>query len=217
MIVFAGVQVGAQEEIVTVEDFFDRLSERYGEVEDYIAEIEISRDDTVQRGTIYYRRPNQIRIDYSEPAEQVMVSDGSLLQVYIPLYNVVLEQRLRPQSSETVADLASEQGLSLLRRNYSASFVTGPDPVPLEEGSDELVVKMQLQWRTTSEGYRQLELAVNEDLLIRRITGITVSYEEVQFDFTSIRINQNIPEARFEYEADPSANVISDFLYGGEG
>lgn len=206
--------------IVTVEDFFDELAARYAEIEDYIASITITRGENVQSGTIYYRRPNRIMVEFDNPADQVMVSNGEVLQVYIPLYNVVLEQELREQETDAGtggAGLATEEGLALLRRNYSPSFVTGPNPVDLDESSDEQVVKLLLQWRSTAEGYRQLEIAVNEDLLIRRIAGTTVSYEEVVFDFTSIRVNQNIPEGQFEYEADPSANVIRDFLYGGEG
>ncbi len=224
LILVVGPQVPSQDSsggsIVTVEDFFDELAARYADIEDYVASITITRGDNVQSGTIYYRRPNQIMVEFDSPENQVMVSDGEVLQVYIPLYNVVLEQELRAESSgagAAGAGLASEEGLALLRRNYSPSFSTGPGPVNLDESSDEQVVKLLLQWRSTAEGYRQLEIAVNENLLIRRIAGTTVSREEIVFDFTSIRVNQNIPEGQFDYEADPSANVIRDFLYGGEG
>ena len=113
--------------------------------------------------------------------------------------------------------MTNEQGLNLLRENYSIAFLSSPDPGPLEEGSDEFVTKLRLNWRTTDQGYRQLIISVNEDLLIRRIVGVTADYEEVQFDFRDIRTNQGIPDTRFEYDAPSSANDFTNFLFEGEG
>ncbi len=208
--------VSAQE-IRTAVAFFDQVSLRYGEVEDYTASITITREDTVSRGTIEYLLPNRIRIDFTEPEGQVLVSDGELLQVYIPQYNVVLQQPLRRRSDESLATLASEQGLNLLRKNYSIAYLDSPSSVPLDEGSDEMVTKLRLNWRNSNEGYRQLILSVNQDLIIRRIIGVTANYEEVQFDFEDIVINMGIQEGRFEYDSPPSANLFDSFLFEGEG
>lgn len=229
----AGSSLWSQE-IQTAAAFFDRVSERYGEIEDYSAHILITNtaeteDQTVTEGTIVYRTPNQVRIDFDEPTGQVLVSDGEILMVYIPVYNVVLQQNLRRRSEESLAGMVNEQGLNLLSRNYSIAYLDVPEPVPLNsdgtegEGEpsddidDEMVIKLKLDWRSTNEGYRQLFLSINEDLLIRRIVGVTVNYEEVQFDFTDIRLNQGIPEARFDYDPPASANLFTNFLFEGEG
>jgi outer membrane lipoprotein-sorting protein len=214
--ILLGASVFAQE-IRTASAFFDQVSARYGEVEDYSARITITREETVSQGTIEYLLPNRIRIDFSEPEDQVLVSDGELLQVYIPEHNVVLQQPLRRRSDESLASLASEQGLNLMRRNYSIAYLDSPSPVPLDEGSDEMVTKLRLNWRNSNEGYRQLILSVNQDLMIRRIIGVTANYEEVQFDFEDIVINRDIPQSRFEFDSPPSANLFENFLFEGEG
>ncbi|MDA3951621.1 MAG: outer membrane lipoprotein carrier protein LolA [Spirochaeta sp.] len=205
------------QDIQTAVSFFDELSARYGEVEDYHAELRITREESESTGTIEYRIPNQVRVDFEEPAGQVLVSDGELLQVYIPEHNVVLEQSLRRRSEGAIATLANEQGLNLLRQNYSIAYLDTPEAVPLDEGSDEMVIKLRLNWRNSNEGYRQLIISVDDDMLIRRIIGVTASYEEIQFDFEDVVVNRGIPDSRFDYEAPSSANTFDSFLFEREG
>jgi outer membrane lipoprotein-sorting protein len=205
------------QDIQTATAFFDSVSDRYGEIDDYVADLTITSEESELFGTLMYRIPNQLRIDFEEPVGQVLVSDGEMLQVYIPSYNVVLRQELRRRSDTDVAAMANEQGLRLLRENYSIAFLDSPTPVPIDEGSDEMVTKLRLNWRTTDQGFRQLVISISEDLLIRRIVGVNVNYEEIRFDFENLRINEGIPETRFEYDPPSSANDFDNFLFEGEG
>lgn len=222
------------QEIRTAPEFFATVAERYSSISDYIAEVEMTTPEQTLTGTLYYRRPNLVRIDFTEPEDQVLVSDGETLKVYIPEYNVVLHQELRGSGGTEVTGLASADGLKLMQEHYSIAYLDSPDPVPLNspedpeeesDGSDgpdvsgdgEMVTKLRLTWRSTSEGFRQLTLSVTDDQLIRRIVGVTPNYEEIQFDFLDIKLNQNIPTARFDYEAPASANLFSDFLFEQEG
>lgn len=216
LLFFAGAVTYSQE-LLTATAFFDQVAERYGGIEDYSADITIRNEDTVSRGRLLYRKPNFIRIDFEEPEDQILVSDGTRLQVYIPRFNVVLSQQLRAESEESLAAFAGERGLTLLRRNYSIAYLDSPGPVPLEDQSPEMVTKLRLNWRNTGEGYRQLVVSISEDNLIRRITGVTADYREVQFDFRNIDLNPGIPESRFEYRGPASANTFYEFLFEGEG
>lgn len=205
------------QEIMTAENFFDRTSEKYGEVKDYIAQISISLEKEKMEGTLYYKNPNLLRIDFSTPVEQVLVTDGSKLTVYIPQYRVIMSQALKKRSSASIAAMASRQGLLLLKRNYAIAFLEGPNPVPLDEKSDERVTKLKLTWRSSAEGFRELVLSINGKGLIQRIDAVTVGYQKIQFDFRDIRLNQNIPDARFKYDPPASANVLENFLFEPEG
>jgi len=216
-LILVPVTVVSAQDIQTASGFFDQVSARYGEIEDYTAELTITREEESSYGALEYMVPNKIRVDFEEPPEQVLVSDGELLQVYIPQYNVVLQQSLRRRTDEAIVTMANEQGLHLLKQNYSIAYLDTPEPVPLEEDSDEMVTKLQLNWRNSNEGYRQLIISIDQDLLIRRIIGVTANYEEIQFDFANVQINQGIPERRFDYEAPSSANNFENFLFEGEG
>ena len=206
----------AGQEIITAERYLDMVSERYGLIKDYEAHIAIRSGSSEMAGNVSHLSPSFLRIDFSRPAEQVIVFNGELLTVYLPEYRAVLNQTVtqsrRPASSG--ASMASAQGLSLLKRNYVPSFVTGPEPVQMETGSQERVVKIRLTRRSISEGFREIILNIHPDTrLIRRIEGRTIAESDVRFDFTNIRINQGIPEQRFIYDSPASANLYNNFLF----
>ena len=209
------LQIYAQD-ILTAGQFFDTLSSSYGSIEDYEARISIVTDEASMEGILFYKSPNLLRINFSKPEEQVISVNNDVLTLHIPDQNVVMQQTLKRHSNAALAAMASKQGLELLKKGYSIAYLKGPDPVPLDEGSEELVTKLKLVWRQTDEGYRQIEMSIGADGMIRRMKGITVNYDTFQFDFTEIRINQSIPVSRFEYEAPPSAYVMNNFLFEPE-
>jgi outer membrane lipoprotein-sorting protein len=212
-LLFCGLGAFAQD-ILTAERFLGTVAERYAAIKDYQAKISIESGKTAMRGTVMHKRPNLLRIDFSQPQEQVIAYNGDELTVYLPEYRAVLSQTAAAGSKAPSASLASAQGLSLLRRNYAAAYATGPGPVPLAEGSTESVIKLVLTRRSVSEGFRELKLSILPDkLLIRRIEGRTIADEAVVIDFTDIVLDQGIPEARFVYDSPASANRYNNFLF----
>ena len=215
LIIFIFSPLAAQD-ILTAVQFFDSISANYGEIDDYEARISIITSEASMEGVLFYKSPNLLRINFSEPEEQVISVNNDILTLHIPDQNVIMEQKLQRHSDATLAVMASKEGLELLKKGYSVAFLKGPDPVLLDEGSEEIVRKLNLVWRQTDEGYRQIEMSITEDGMIRRMKGLTVNYETFQFDFTEIRINQSIPLSRFDYEAPPSAYVMNNFLFEPE-
>ncbi len=209
------------QDLVTAVNFFRSVSDKYGDVLDYEARLTITRgvseEESVSSGVIYYKNPNLLRIDFTDPEEQVICVTGEDLMIYLPSQAVVMTQKLKRHNDATLAAMVNSQGLDLLEKGYSIGYLEGPDPVPLDDGSDEMVTKLKLEWRTTEQGFRQIEMSVSADNMIRRMKALTAEMEEVQFDFQSLKINQNIPDARFEFEAPASAYEIKNFLFEPEG
>jgi len=203
------------QEIITAERYLEMVSERYGSIRDYEANIVIRSGSSEMTGNVSYLSPAFLRIDFTRPADQVIVFNGELLTVYLPEYRAVLNQNITPsRRSSSGASLASAQGLALLRRNYVPSFVTGPDPVSLDDTHQEEVVKLRLARRNISEGFREIILSISySSRTIRRIEGRTIADTMVQFDFTNIRTNQGIPEMRFIYDSPASAYMYNNFLF----
>jgi len=204
------------QEIITAEKYLETVSEKYGTVRDYEAHIAIRSGNSDMAGTVSHLSPSFIRIDFSQPENQVIVFNGEMLTVYLPGFRAVLNQSINQtrRSATSGAGLASAQGLSLLRRNYVPSYDTGPNPVQLDSNSRERVVKLRLTRRSVAEGFREIILSIDPDTkLIRRIEGRTIADSEVRFDFTNVRINQGIPEQRFVYDSPASANMYNNFLF----
>jgi outer membrane lipoprotein-sorting protein len=98
-----------------------------------------------------------------------------------------------------------------MQRNYSVGYQTGAAPVPLDSGSKEMVTKLSLTSRGASS-FSKLVVSV-KDNLIRRIEGTQGNGDAIVLDFANIRVNQGVPQSRFDYSGPPDANVISDWLF----
>jgi len=202
------------QEIITAENYLQMVSETYTNIRDYEAAVTLRSGSTDMVGRASYLQPCFMRIDFTRPADQVIVFNGDVLIIYLPEYRAVLNQDIKRKPGASGVGVASAQGLSLLRRNYVSSFVTGPNPEPLDAGSGERVVKLRLTRRTASEGFREIILSINPTTkLIRRVEGRTIGESELRLDFTNIRTNIGIPEARFAYDTPPSANMYNNFLF----
>jgi outer membrane lipoprotein-sorting protein len=202
------------QDIVTAERYLEMVSQRYTSIQDYEAKINIRSGTTEMTGTVAHVAPSFLRLDFTRPANQVIVFNGDQLTVYLPEYQAVLNQAVTEANRNSSASLATARGLSMLRRNYTTSYLTGPDSQPLETGSKELVIKLKLSRRSSSEGFRELTLSIDpETYLIRRIEGRTVTDTLVRFDFSAVKINQGIPEQRFMYDSPSSASMYNNFLF----
>lgn len=194
--------------IVTANEYFNLVSEKYGTIKDYESTANIFIGERRMRGRITYLSPNMMRIDFSEPANQAIVFDGKKLIVYLPENAMLLTQ---DANSET---MATSEGLSLMRRYYSVSYETSQTPVPLEEGSSEEVVRLVLWRRTTSEAFRYIKLSINPNTkMIRRLEAVTPANVSYIFDFLGYEINQGVTEQRFKYDVPSAANAYDNFMF----
>ena len=218
LIIFPILFSYAQEQgrIITANEYLNYVSAQYGSIEDYEAKIAITKGKEKMTGTIYYKTPSLLRINFDNPKEQVLVVDKEKLVIYIPKYRVIMQQKLKKKGGVSGAGMASREGLKLLKQNYTVAYLESPDFVPLEDGSEEMVKKLKFVWRTADEGFRQLIMSVGEDNLIRRMVCVTADYTEMQFDFTDIVTNGGIPDTRFDYDTPASANVFENFLFEAE-
>ncbi len=214
----AGLYAYSQE-ILTATDYFNKISENYAAISDYQADITITRDGLSMKGALFHKSPDKLRINFTDPEEQVIAFDGKKLTIYIPKYRVIMSQKVNTKDQiSSGASIASREGLALLKKNYSIAYLESPNPVPLdsEEGKKEMVVKLKLLWKSTQEGFRQIDLSVGQDGYIRRVTGVTPENNVIQFDFRKIIIDQNIPDTRFDYTPSASANIFENFLFDPE-
>ncbi|EFW38229.1 LolA family protein [Treponema phagedenis] len=214
--IFALLGVFSQE-ITTAGVFFSSVSDRYKSISDYTANLTMTIGTTsraqVMSGLVSFKRPNRLKIEFSNPAEQTIVFTGDTLTIYLPAYRVILSQTV-DKSSSGGASLATPQGLSLMRSAYTIAYETGSSPVPLQEGSSEMVVILSLNRKTTVETFRTIRLMISLDTkLIRRVEAWPISGNKITFDFSNYRLNTGIPDTRFLYDAPPTANILNDFLF----
>ncbi|MGN0728100.1 LolA family protein [Treponema sp.] len=196
--------------ITTANDFFESVSDRYAELKDYEADIDILIGKNEMTGKLSFKRPEMLRIDFSNPAEQVIVFNGDDLTIYLPSpTSAILEQNVTSSGLNT----ATSKGLALLRRYYTIAYESGQSAVPLEENSDEMVVNLLLSRRSATEAFRTIKLSIDpSSKLIRRVTAVSAQDTEYVFSFHNYRLNVNISDQRFIYDPPSSANNYNNFL-----
>ena len=211
MFLVMGTSVFAQN-ITTASAYFKSVSEYYGTLKDYEVDFEIKMDKQETAGVLSFKAPDLLRMDYTNPKEQVIVFNGELLTVYLPNSDAILQQQV--QDNGSAVSLSTPQGLALLSRYYTVAYETGQNAEPLEEGSDEMVIKFILSRKSTAEAFRYIKIAVTASSnLIRRIEAVTPKGEEFIFNFYDYKLDQGISDQRFIYDAPPSANNINNFLF----
>ena len=211
MFLVMGTSVFAQN-ITTASAYFKSVSEYYGTLKDYEVDFEIKMDKQETAGVLSFKAPDLLRMDYTNPKEQVIVFNGELLTVYLPNSDAILQQQV--QDNGSAVSLSTPQGLALLSRYYTVAYETGQNAEPLEEGSDEMVIKFILSRKSTAEAFRYIKIAVTASSnLIRRIEAVTPNGEEFIFNFYDYKLKQGITDQRFIYDAPPSANNINNFLF----
>ena len=202
-------------DIVTASQYSGQVADRYSQINDYEGTIAITTGKEAMRGTIYFKNPSLLRVDFTSPPNQVIAFDGQTLTVYVPGYNAILQQAAADKPGAGSASLATREGLKMLRRNYTVAFESSPAPQALEGGAaGETAIRLVLGRSSAAEGFKTIKLYVTPDTkLIRRIEGWTIAGDKLTFDFTGIKTNVGIPASRFVYDSPASANVYNNFLF----
>jgi outer membrane lipoprotein-sorting protein len=202
------------QEIVTAQEFFGKVSAKFGTIKDYSCDFTYTRSDTVSSGKMYYRAPNLLRLDFTTPKGQVILSNGEKLEILIPSLSLILEQKFSKTAGPQ--GMASEKALRMLADAYDIAYLDSPSPAALDAGSKEMVTRLKLTRRSASEMYREITLSISKDLFIRRWEGMLEDRTSVVTDYASIKLNQGLPASKFTDDAWPEANVYSDFLTGSD-
>ncbi|MCR4789602.1 MAG: outer-membrane lipoprotein carrier protein LolA, partial [Treponemataceae bacterium] len=199
-----------QSSILTAGDYFQTVSATYADIKQYEADIEVEAEKSVMKGHVSFKKPSMLRIDFSDPANQVILYNGSELIIYIPKSSAILRQDVVTDSEKTsVGNIATPQGLALMSRYYSIQYENGPSPEPIdpENPRSEKVFKLVLSRKNNSENFRRMNIAIDPKTnLIRTIHAETNDDRVFAFTFTNYIINEDIPDTRFLYDTPPTAN-----------
>jgi outer membrane lipoprotein carrier protein len=154
----------------------------------------------------------KFRWEYRRPSEQVMVSDGKILWVYLPENNQViesdLEYALREQPENPVSFLT---GLGNLSRDFSIRWAA-----PRHDSGGNFV--LELEPRRVSELIARLVIVVDQKAVTAKdaaqvfpILSTSVSDPSgnlTTIEFRSVRINRNPAASVFEFTPPEGVDLV---------
>ncbi|WP_191016525.1 LolA family protein [Treponema zioleckii] len=212
LIAISTISICAAEEIMTAAAFFKSVSDYYSSLRDYRCHLDIKTEKQNMSGTVYYKNSGFLRVDFTTPWGQTIYYDGETLTIYLPNSAAALTQKVQQGDDAT---LMTSKGLTLMSRYYTVAYESGQDPVPMDEKSNENVIKLVLSRKNNSETFRYIKMSINPNTkLIRRMEGITPQGETIVFNFSGYAVNAGIPKQKFFYEVPSYANSYNDFLLG---
>jgi len=203
-------------DFITVGDIVKEIKTVYGNLESYqanfIIESERHGKKTVQRGVIRFKNSDRIVMDFYQPSNQKIVSNGKMMWIYIPSLNVVAEQDLK--SDAGLFSSGSKSGLNSLFSKYHYRFASKEQPETMKDGSKRYTLEMKQ--KESRSGYREINLQVNEDYFITRAEGVTSTGKKVSIVLTDIKKNLDLPESIFKLDVPARARVLKNPMMSEE-
>lgn len=203
-------------DFITVSDVVKKVKKRFGEIDSYQAKFSIrstKRGKTRhQTGVLKYKSPNRLLIQFFRPSGQRIVSDGSMMWIYIPSMNVVAEQDLK-SGDQGLFGSGTKSGLRRLFSKYHYRFDSKKQPT---EANGETYYTLYLKQKESRSGYKHLKLWVNSDYMIQKAEGETTTGKHVVISFTDINTEVRHPSGIFKFDVPPRARVIKNPMISEE-
>ena len=134
--------------ITTASAYFKTISEYYGTIKDYEVDFEIKVDKSESRGKLSFKAPNLLRMDYTNPEEQVICFNGDMLTIYIKEpAEAVLQQQVTPGSSGSASTMTAQAPLQIFLHLRAFPLCHAITPLPTKQArTQSLWKKVQMKW-----------------------------------------------------------------------
>lgn len=198
-----------QIKIISINDIKKTMAEKFALIEDYTADFEWVNGSVNYYGRIQYKKSDKILLNFEEPEEQVIVSNGSTLYIYLPNLKIVAQQALKEGSESTILIAASESGLEKLLDEYSFSFYDTSLPQPFRNIT---AYHLALDQKTAKVGFKKMDIWVSDTGLILQSNGSSQSGINVSLTFLNIKLNTELPDYIFDFEVPTDAQIIRNII-----
>ncbi|WNY65806.1 outer membrane lipoprotein carrier protein LolA [Borreliella andersonii] len=194
---------------ISANQYFEGIYAKYQNIEDMQATINFTLKGLKQTGVLLYKFPDKFIINL-DSNNQVFVSDGEVLTVYVPSLGTSFNQQLVKGSS------GGEGLMKVLNSEYSVSYTNSPNLEDLDSSGPGKYIKLTFS-RKLYKGAATINsfiIAFASDGIIRRITAFPTSGgREIVIDLTAVKFNVGILDSKFKYDPPKSSNKVDNFLY----
>jgi outer membrane lipoprotein-sorting protein len=217
LLLLLAVPLYAQEEldteiginIVSINDIKQLMSNSFNVIEDYTANFIWVNGNVNYGGEIRYKKPDKILLDFDNPEEQKIVSNGMMLYIYLPYLKVVCQQSLGEDTESSILSTASESGLTKLFEEYSFAFF---DTSSLQPFGNTTAYHLKLTQKRPKVGFKEMDFWVAKNGLILQSNGISPNGINVSLTFSNIQLNVELPDYIFDFEVPADAQIIRNII-----
>ncbi len=153
------------------------------------------------KGKVIFEKPGKMNWEYSNPAGNRVVSDGTILKVYEAANKQMFEQNV--DKSQYPAALSFLTGGGKLGEVFT--FVMYPGAAMNFQGGDVLVGTP----KTPTPAYTKVLFYVDSaSSQVRRVLIVDGQGNRNRFDFESPKVNVQVPPGTFQFTPPPGTQII---------
>jgi outer membrane lipoprotein carrier protein len=190
----------------SLNSLIEGVERSFARMKDFTADFVQFNEDSLNRrqqssGHLYLMKPGRMRWEYKVPEEQLFVSDGKTVYMYIPADRQVSREPVRETLDDRIP-LMFLLGRSNLRQEFTEFALL--DRKPFLEGTKVILMHPRRKTDLT-------ELVMEVDPANYQIRRLLVAHSDgsrSEFIFSNIRINTGIRQALFDFKVPRGVDVV---------
>lgn len=206
----------AADTFVHPSDVARTMQSKFKSLKAYQADFSLSIKDLnktrVSSGVATYGEGGKLNFTFSQPAGDLIVSNGQTLFVYVSRLKAVGKQPLKTKDKDgkSLYSAGTAEGLSNLFRRYHYRFDKPEQPREVEGGKYFI---LDLKEKEITGGYDKITLFVQpETYLIQKMRASSPSGRTVELTFSNIKLNPQIDAKVFQFKEPDNVKIVDNPL-----
>jgi len=201
------VASASPEEPATVEELITAVEVAYKDVKSLKADfVQVVASPVAgelkQKGKVQVEAPRKARWDVLGEQPSSFISNGERIWLYTPTMNqVMVMQDLSGAGGSNIDLLALLDDMSKLGEQFEVQLAGG--------GDGKGPYRVKLAPRAAGGQYKEIELVFSrKKMLLEQLSLKNAMGDTIRMEFSSVRLNADIPDANFEFEIPEGVTVI---------
>jgi len=197
-------------------DVVKKIKDNFSKLNSYQAEFTILNERKDQKrytkGTSYFKKGGKVNFSFTSPQNDVIISNGKKMWVYIKRLNAVAVQDLKGQDSGKgiLTGTFSDAGVITLFNRYHYSFDSVEQPVIINKSR---YYKLNLKEKVATGGFSEMKVYVDaETFFITKIEAEAPAGKKVTLTLSNVQYNVELPNSLFQFNIEDNMKVVENAL-----
>ncbi|MEE9584828.1 MAG: outer membrane lipoprotein carrier protein LolA [Candidatus Brocadiales bacterium] len=180
----------------------------------YTRTIFLLDEEDVSEGTLRYKKPRKLRLEFEPPRNEIDISNGEYFWIYKPEEKQVEKYKLAEGDTTELNffEFGYEGSVEKAKKNYSIEIVSDPDAEGSEENDTGIYI-LKLTPRPSAvemPQYNEIILWVDDGIWLPVRMELYESEGEVinRIELWEIKINEPLDDDIFQFEIPDGVEVI---------
>ncbi|MDH4200133.1 MAG: outer membrane lipoprotein carrier protein LolA [Spirochaetia bacterium] len=196
-------------------DVVKKVKENFANLDSYEAEFTIVSERKDQKkyttGTAYYKKGGKINFTFTNPPNDVIISNGKKMWVFISRLNAVAVQDIKAGTSgKSLTESFTESGVITLFNRYHYAYANVNQPMVINKDSFYV---LSLKEKVASGGFSEMKVYISsETYFITKIEAEAPVSRKVTLTLRNVQQNIDLPNNLFQFNISDTMKVVENAL-----